>query len=258
LIRSISRQNSPALRLTSQDDCHECHLHSLNVHRTPLPLPMATTVSISHKGGTYAVQVDPKSRVSSFRAQLEELTSVPVANQKLRFKGRKVSAKDDDTLGVFGLKCGTMVQMLGSTVEEIGGLRAVEDEKKRTEQILRNRETQTKVRQVTFPSVERRLTDNVSHRRTLPRTDPKRPLPNSATVSTISNLWGVSQTRRGPVGAHQIRERRRDPCVRAHVYSLPLLLLLSPRMAARMQIQISGCSWRVSTGLNLPSWKLKV
>ena len=107
---------------------------------------MAATVSVSHKGKSYTVQVDLTSTVASFRAQLEELTSVPVENQKLLFKGKKVSAKGDDTLEVFGLRDGTKVQMLGSTVEEIGGLRAVEDEKKRTEHILRNRETQARVR----------------------------------------------------------------------------------------------------------------
>ena len=114
---------------------------------------MAATVSISHKGKPYTVQVDLTSTtVSSFQAQLGELTSVPVENQKLLFKGKKASAKGDGTLEAFGLRDGTKVQMLGSTVEEIGGLRAVEDEKKRTEQILRNRETQARVRETTFPT----------------------------------------------------------------------------------------------------------
>jgi hypothetical protein len=64
--------------------------------------------------------------------------------------------------------------MLGSTVEDIGGLMAVEDEKKRTEQIRRNRETQTRVRQVNSRALENQSTDcNVSCRRLLLRTDPK-------------------------------------------------------------------------------------
>ena len=114
---------------------------------------MSTTVSVSHKGKSYVIQVDLTSTVSSLRAQLEELTSVPVENQKLLFKGKKASAKSDDTLEVFGLKDGTKVQMLGSTAEEIGGLRAAEDEKNRTEQILRNREGQARVRQTAFTSL---------------------------------------------------------------------------------------------------------
>ena len=47
-------------------------------------------------------------------------------------KGKKVSAKGDTTLEVFGLNDGTEVQVLGSTV---GG-----EGKKRMEQILRNRD----------------------------------------------------------------------------------------------------------------------
>jgi hypothetical protein len=187
-VRSVSRiLGAPPANLL-KDARYECHLHSLDVDHIPLLLSMVATVSISHKGKAYAVQVDLTNTVSSFQAQLEELTSVPVENQKFLFKGKKASAKGDDTLGVFGLKGGTKIQMLGSTVEEIGGLRAVEDEKKRTEQILRNRETQTKVRQVTSPSPERRLTGNVLRRHIPPRAGPRRPLQTSATVSTISNL----------------------------------------------------------------------
>jgi hypothetical protein len=111
---------------------------------------MAASVSILHKGKPYAVQIDITSTVSSFQAQLEELTSAPARNRKL-LNGNKASAKHDYILEVFG-KGGTKIQMLGSTVEEICGLRAAEDEKQRMEQILRNRETQTEVRQVTSPS----------------------------------------------------------------------------------------------------------
>lgn len=96
--------------------------------------------------------------VSSLQAQLEELTSVPVENQKLLFKGKKTAAKDDDTLQSFGLKDGIKVQVLGSTAEEISGLRAVEDEKMRIEQFLRDRETHVKVGRTTFTSLTSRLT----------------------------------------------------------------------------------------------------
>jgi hypothetical protein len=46
-----------------------------------------------------------------------------------------------------------------STVEKIGDPRATEDSKKRTEEILKNRETRTRVRQVITPSLESRLVD---------------------------------------------------------------------------------------------------
>ena len=106
---------------------------------------MAVTISVSHKGKSYNVQVYPTSTVSSFQEQLQELTSVPVENQKLLFKGKRASAKGSDTLEIFGLKDGTKVQMLGSTMEEIDGLKAVEDEKKQAERILKDRETQARV-----------------------------------------------------------------------------------------------------------------
>lgn len=120
-----------------------------DTNHTMLPLPQAATIFISHKGRSYSIQVHLKTMVTSFQAQLEELTSIPVENQKLLFKGKKASAKGSDTLEVFGLKDGTKVQMLGSTAEEVGGLRAIEDEKKQTEQILRNRELQARVCQTT-------------------------------------------------------------------------------------------------------------
>ena len=116
-----------------------------------LPLQKAATVSISYKGKSHNIRVYLKSTVSSFQAQLEELTSVPVENQKLLFKGKKTSVTGSDTLESFGLKDGTKVQMLGPTMEEIGSLKAVEDGKKQTEQILRNREIQARVRQTTLP-----------------------------------------------------------------------------------------------------------
>jgi hypothetical protein len=80
---------------------------------------MTATVFIPHKGKTYAVQVNLANTDSSFQPQLAEPTSVSVGNQELLFKGKKASAKGDDTLEVFGLKGGTKVQMLGSTVEEV-------------------------------------------------------------------------------------------------------------------------------------------
>lgn len=122
------------------------------------PQLMAATIHVSHKGKNYAVQVDLTNTISSFQAQLEELTSVPVGNQKLLFKGKKTPASGNDTLETFGLKDGIKVQMLGTTAEEVSGLRAVEEEKKRKEQILKNRETHTRVRQSTFTSTAYRLT----------------------------------------------------------------------------------------------------
>jgi len=132
---------------------------------------MAATIPISHKGKSYNLQVHLTDVVSSFQAQLELLTSVPVENQKFLFKGKRTSAKGSDTLEVFGLKDGTKVQMLGSTVEEISALKTVEDEKKQTEQILRNREAQARVRQLIPRNVASQLT--TASRHILLQTSPK-------------------------------------------------------------------------------------
>ncbi|KAF9784985.1 WLM domain-containing protein [Thelephora terrestris] len=123
---------------------------------------MTVTVPVSHKGKTHTVQVDLTSTVSSFQAQLKELTSVPIENQKLLFKGKNASAKSDDTLEIFGLTDRIKVQMLGSTAEEVGGLRAVEDERKQTEQTLRNREAQARTYSPSTRS--RATTSNLSYR----------------------------------------------------------------------------------------------
>jgi hypothetical protein len=64
--------------------------------------------------------------------------------------------------------------MLGSTVEEVGGLGAAENKKKRAEQILRNRETWIRVRQVNSLSLKvDRLTVTSAQIR-FPRADPGR------------------------------------------------------------------------------------
>jgi hypothetical protein len=79
-----------------------------------------------------------------------------------------VSALGNITLEAFDLSDRTKVQVLGS---------AVEDEKKRMEQILRNRDTQTRVRQVTSPALESRLTDGQRFMQTdSPQVNPKGPL----------------------------------------------------------------------------------
>lgn len=152
---------------------------------------MAATISISHKGQSYNIQVDLTSTISSFQIQLKELTSVPVENQKLLFKGKRASANGGDTLETFGLKDGTKVQMLGSTAEEISGLRVVEDEKKRMEQILRDRETQLRVRQLSA-RIGGQLMAMSMYRHILLRLVPK--LQAQATVSMMSSHWHISQT----------------------------------------------------------------
>ena len=79
---------------------------------------MPTTVSISRKGEFYAIQVDLTNTVTSSQTHPAACVGFGWRNQKLLFKGMKVSAKGDTTLEVFGLNDGSKVQVLGSTVED--------------------------------------------------------------------------------------------------------------------------------------------
>ncbi len=106
----------------------------------------AIELNVSHRGTTYSLSLLPDSTSDALQARLEELTSVPPSNQKLLHKGKK-PITGDETIIDAGLKSGMKVQMLGSTAEEIGELRNVEDEHQRKERILRERalKPQTKV-----------------------------------------------------------------------------------------------------------------
>ncbi len=106
----------------------------------------AIELNVYHRGTTYPLSLLPDSTFDALQARLEELTSVPPSNQKLLYKGKK-PIFGDETIIDAGFKSGMKVQMLGSTAEEIGELRNVEDEHQRKERILRERarKPQTKV-----------------------------------------------------------------------------------------------------------------
>jgi hypothetical protein len=98
------------------------------------------SIAISHRGNTYTLSLLADSTFAALQAKLEELTSVPPSMQKLLYKGKKHShGPDDITLLQAGLKDGMKVQMLGSTVQEVNGVKAAVDEQKRKDQILRER-----------------------------------------------------------------------------------------------------------------------
>lgn len=103
---------------------------------------MSTPISItvSHRGTAYTLSLLPDTTIDALHARLEELTGVSPDRQKLLYKGKKTSADDGAvTLAQSGIRDGTKMQMLGATAEELGGLKAVEDEQKRREGIMRER-----------------------------------------------------------------------------------------------------------------------
>ena len=86
-----------------------------------------------HRAGTFNSETKESDEVEQLKGALEELTLVPIPNQKLLYKGKVVSG--NGSLAETGLKDGAKLQLLGSTSAEVGGLRAVEDEAKRREQV---------------------------------------------------------------------------------------------------------------------------
>ncbi|KAI0642280.1 WLM-domain-containing protein [Trametes meyenii] len=96
------------------------------------------TITVSHRGAVHPLSLLPDATLSYLQAQLEDLTSVPVHNQKLLYKGKK-AAPTDATVFDAGFKDGLKVQLIGPTAEELGGMQAVESEHQRKERILRER-----------------------------------------------------------------------------------------------------------------------
>ncbi|KXN90690.1 hypothetical protein AN958_03975 [Leucoagaricus sp. SymC.cos] len=103
------------------------------------------SISVSHRGSSYSLSLPPSTSLADLHAQLEELTSVPPSMQKLLYKGKK-AGNDDTTLAQAGFKDGMKVQMLGSTVAEVGGIKAAEDERAKRERIMRERALKPQLR----------------------------------------------------------------------------------------------------------------
>jgi len=107
-------------------------------------------LSITYRGTHHLVSVPPSSPLSALQAQLEALTSVPPSLQKLLYKGKKTTSKSQDedvvTVGEAGLRDGMKVQLLGATLEELGGMKAAESAQRKRENILRERTTKPQVK----------------------------------------------------------------------------------------------------------------
>lgn len=106
------------------------------------------TLNVTHKGTRYNLSILPSETWAILQERLHELTHVPPAFQKLLYKGKKATVGHDDTVEQAGIKDGMKIVLLGSTEQEIGGIKAVEAEKKRREEIMRQRVAKgpTKVR----------------------------------------------------------------------------------------------------------------
>ncbi|KAJ7485155.1 WLM-domain-containing protein [Mycena galericulata] len=103
-------------------------------------MPDTIALVVSYRGVQHRLSVVPDSTLADLHATLEELTTVPPSMQKLLYKNSiKASHDSDITLRAAGLKDGTKIQMVGSTLEELGGLHAKEAEERKRDRILRER-----------------------------------------------------------------------------------------------------------------------
>lgn len=95
--------------------------------------------TVTHRGTAHPLSLLPETTLASFHATLEELTGVPPSLQKLLYKGKKNLGDDEATILQAGIKNGLKIQMLGSTLQEISGFKAEENEQQRKNRILRER-----------------------------------------------------------------------------------------------------------------------
>jgi hypothetical protein len=98
--------------------------------------------TVTFRGVPHAFSVPPITTLAELHRMLGELTGVPPALQKLLYKNKKSPGNNDVeqvTITQAGLKDGIKVQMLGSTAQEIDGVRTAENEHTRVERILKER-----------------------------------------------------------------------------------------------------------------------
>lgn len=109
------------------------------------------TLTVTFRGASHTVILPNHAPLSALHSRLELLTSVPPSFQKLIHRGKKIQHRQDDsdiepTISQAGLHDGVKVQMLGSTVEELGQLNAADSAHQKKEQILRERALKPQVK----------------------------------------------------------------------------------------------------------------
>ena len=155
--------------------------------------------TVTFRGVPHAISIPPATTLAELHLLLGELTGVPPALQKLLYKNKKSPGNNDVeqmTVTRAGLKDGMKVQMLGSTTQELDGLRTVENEHTRVERILRERALKAPVK-VSFPhSTVGIFTDIFSFDRVVLDLYQQFPLPHLLPFSIVftgSKHWDIFQ-----------------------------------------------------------------
>jgi len=111
----------------------EPQLHTSDMDTLSSSKTISFTVTSGEKTHHFSQHSD--CSLVDFQAQLEELFGVPPSLQKLLCKGKKI-ASNDVTLALAGFKNGMKIQMVGTTTQELDGMKSVEDEQRLRERIL--------------------------------------------------------------------------------------------------------------------------
>lgn len=103
------------------------------------------SLSFTYRGASFPLTLSPDSALGDLQSELEELTSVPPALQKLLYKGKNIvqGRSPDAPLSSLGLRQGAKITMLGTTAAALSGLQAAETEQHRIDRILRERALKT-------------------------------------------------------------------------------------------------------------------
>lgn len=102
-------------------------------------LDIPILLHINHKSVNYDISLLPDETLEILYDRIYEKTAVPPSFQKLLYKGKKANVSGDTPILETGLQNGTKVMVLGSTEQEIGVMKAAEAERKRKEEIIKQR-----------------------------------------------------------------------------------------------------------------------
>lgn len=161
---------------------------------------------VKHGLTSYDLTLPATSNIDQLKRQLYDLTSVPVENQKLLWKGIQRSATQ---LHEAGLKSGSRITLVGVSEDVLQSVHRAEAETARRTEIMRNREARgpTKVRDTSTPA-----SSQAQYR--FHRIEPLPNLPNPIQARSI-----LTKLANDPAIVH---------IMRAHKFSVGLLTELAP------------------------------
>ena len=146
------------------------------------------SLNVTYKTEHYILSLLPSETFASLQARLEELTSVPRPFQKLLYKGKKIQINGEVTIEEAGLKNGTKVMLLGSTQDEVGGVMVAEAEKRRKDDIMRQREARGPTKAIISQSPRINLHAKALLGLANVRSAPQAPLPKHLSISNFIDL----------------------------------------------------------------------